>query len=161
MPLPDLCAYIPVIYKQEDSKYYGKCFMEAIAKVRELNGVSVSTDRYLQKSDFSTGDRVVVRFRGKNYAGVVDLSEEAKTTLQRVESPRAPDQQGDTSIKSVECPPAPQPVVTAVTDLPITKKRKREDVVQTSKKHAASQSTRKRRTSVPGKSYYSKIHVHA
>ena len=44
MPPPvDLSLYIPVICTQEDAtKYKGKCFMEAMAKVERLNGELIS-----------------------------------------------------------------------------------------------------------------------
>ena len=104
MPLPDYSLYIPVICQQEDSKYNGKCFMEAISKVCELNGVFVSTGRCLLKSDFSTGDKVVIRFQGKNFFGVVDFSRELKTTLQRVESPPVPNRDFTASSTTASLP---------------------------------------------------------
>ena len=62
MPPPmDLSLHIPVICTQEDApKYNGKCLMEAISKVKKLNGQSVSSDSRLTKADFTTGDVVAL-----------------------------------------------------------------------------------------------------
>ena len=57
--------------------------MEAISKVRQRNGVSISADCTLVKADFSTGDEVVIRFSGKDFLGVVDLSLDGQSTAQR------------------------------------------------------------------------------
>ena len=157
MPLPDYSFYIPVICQQEDSKYNGKCFMEAISKVRELNGVSVSTDRCLLKSDFSTGDKVVIRFQGKNFSAVVDFSRELKATVQRVESPPVPNRDFTASSTTAESEPTksaqpPVSVTAASTNSPVTKKRKRgEESQMDTNIQKRSRLQKKRRTSIPGK----------
>ena len=72
----------------------------------ELNRVSVSTDRCLLKSDFSTGDKVVIRFQRKNFSGVGPV----------------PNRDFTASTKSVQPPVS---VTAAATNSPVTKKRKR------------------------------------
>ena len=48
--------------------------MEPISKVLQLNEQSIPAERHLTKADFSTGDEVLIRFKNKNYRGVVDFS---------------------------------------------------------------------------------------
>ena len=75
MPSPVDLSLIPVICTQVDApKYNGKCFMEAISEVQKLNGESISSDRGLTKADFTTGDLVVIKFKSRDYTGVVDFS---------------------------------------------------------------------------------------
>ena len=135
MPPPlDLSHYIPVVCQQEDSKYNGKCFMEAISKVRQLNGVSISADRTLVKADFSTGDEVVIRFSGKDFLGVVDLSLDGQSTAQRLpaesllDSPSRPatlppPQSTSTPVSSSVVTTSVSHVTTSVSH--VTRKRKR------------------------------------
>ena len=80
---PPLSLYIPVVCQQEDSKYNGKCFMEVISKVHQFN-VSTSADCSLVKADFSTGDEVIIRFSGKDFLSVVDLSLDGQSTVQHL-----------------------------------------------------------------------------
>ena len=86
MPQPrlDPSLYIPVMCIQEDSpKYKGKYFMEAICKVVKLNGESIPADRCLVKADFSSGDEVVIRFKNREYRGVVDLARDEESVAKR------------------------------------------------------------------------------
>lgn len=62
--------------------------MEPIAKVERLNGQSIPSERKLVKADFSSGDKVVIRFQNRDYSGVVDFSHDGETITQRVDSPR-------------------------------------------------------------------------
>ena len=74
-PPVDLSLYIPVNCTQEDApKYNGKCFMEAISMVQKLNGESILSDRGLTKEDFKTSNTVLLKFRNRNYSGIVDFS---------------------------------------------------------------------------------------
>ena len=78
---PDPSLYIPVMCMQEDSpKYKGKYFMEAISKVVKLNGESI---RRLVKAEFSSGDEVFIRFKHKDYRGVVDLAHDEESVAKR------------------------------------------------------------------------------
>ena len=71
----DLSQYIPVICKQEDApKFNEKLYMEPISMVLQLNGLSIPAERHLTRADFSTGDEVLIRFKSKDYRGVVDFS---------------------------------------------------------------------------------------
>ena len=53
--------------------------MEPIAKVQMLNG---EPDRQLVKADFSSGDEVVIRFKNKDFRGIVDLSRDEETVAE-------------------------------------------------------------------------------
>ena len=64
--MTDPLAYITVVC-ETDSKYSGKCYMENISTVKMLNLVSISKDTALKKSDFKTGDVVMIRFQNKDF----------------------------------------------------------------------------------------------
>ena len=68
----DLSLCIQVVCETE-SRYSGKCYMEKISTVRMLNGAPVAKDTVLEKSDFKTGDEVVIRFKNKDFRGTVDF----------------------------------------------------------------------------------------
>ena len=101
--------------------------MEAISKVRQRNGVSISADCTLVKADFSTGDEVVIRFSGKDFLGVVDLSLDGQSTAQRLPAesfldspsrpatlPPRPPRSTSTSTSSTSTPVSSRVVTTSV-----------------------------------------------
>lgn len=83
-----MLEYVPVRCLEE-SKYKGKCFQEPISTIKEVNGEPVVKDRQMTRTDFASGDRVVIRFKNKDYRGVVDFSGDEQTFAERVDSPVA------------------------------------------------------------------------
>ena len=75
----DYSDYIPVIYKT-DGNFHGKSYWERISSVVSLNGRSVV--QQLIKGDFVDGDKVVIRFGGKDYEGIVKLGDDTKDIRQ-------------------------------------------------------------------------------
>ena len=71
----DYSDYIPVICKT-DGNFHGKSYWERISAVVSLNGRSVA--QQLTKGDFVDGDKVVIRFGGKDYEGIVKLGDDTK-----------------------------------------------------------------------------------
>lgn len=78
MPL-DWSLFVPVICVQKGTRYDGECYMERIRDVVELNGRSVSKSDSLAKSDFRSGDAVIIRFQKSHFSGVVDFTKEKET----------------------------------------------------------------------------------
>ena len=70
-----------------------------------LNGKSISPDRRPAKADFASGDVVVIRFKNRNYSGIVDFSRDEETVLKQVESPLADFPTPDAGLTQVDAPP--------------------------------------------------------
>ena len=101
--------------------------MEPISKVQMLNGEPISADRQLVKADFSSGDEVVIRFKNKDFRGIVDLSRDEETVAERVDSPHEQSPCQDSPVTS----PLPVSIrVFPTTVASATKKRKRMETPQ-------------------------------
>ena len=61
MPV-DWSVFLPVICVEKGTKYEGECYMERIREVVKINGRPVSISDNLSKSDFQTGDIVIISF---------------------------------------------------------------------------------------------------
>ena len=92
----DYSRYIPVLCQTEGT-FRGKCYWEKISSVVGHKGISF--DRPLTKSDFVEGDEVVIRFRGRDYTGVVKSNEGAITTRSPSPSQTTP---GPTTVEESE-----------------------------------------------------------
>ena len=90
--------------------------MEPISKVKSLNGESISADCHLVKADFSSSDEMVIRFRDKDYCGVVDLSRDDDTVKEWENSPQEQFPCQKSPSKS------PLPVYIRVVSTPVRKK---------------------------------------